>query len=110
MERKYDASLIWRKKVNEYLKKYKKIFNKIDKLVYLKVPNFNQIYYWRLLQEKKLKLTSKNKEIMSRSQIKDFIMHYERITKQMMKEHLKISNLVVYLDKEHRSRRIKFIN
>ena len=110
LERKYDASLIWRKKVNEYLKKYKKIFNKIDKLVYLKVPNFNQIYYWRLLQEKKLKLTSKNKEIMSKSQIKDFIMHYERITKQMMKEHLKISNLVVYLDKDHRSRRIKFIN
>ena len=110
LERKYDASLIWRKTVNEYLKKYKKIFKKIDKLVYLKVPNFNQIYYWRLLQEKKLKLTSKNKEIMSKSQIKDFIMHYERITKQMMKEHLKISNLVVYLDKDHRSRRIKFIN
>ena len=35
---------------------------------------------------KKLKLTSKNKNTMSKSKIKEFIMFYERITKKMMKD------------------------
>ena len=56
------------KKVNNLLKKqYKKLFKKIDKLVYLKVPDFNHIFKWRLLQEQKLKLTSKSKKTMSKN-------------------------------------------
>ena len=52
------------KKVNNQLKNnYKKLFNKIDKLVYLKAPSFNHIFKWRFDQEKKLKLTSKNKKL-----------------------------------------------
>ena len=59
IEKKYDENFIWRTKVNEYLKNgYKKLFNKIDKLIYLKAPDFDHIYKWRLLQEQKLKLTS----------------------------------------------------
>ena len=37
----------------------------------------------------KMKLTSKNKKTMSKSQVKEFIMFYERITKHMMKDFLK---------------------
>ena len=108
IEKKYDNHLKWRKSVNNNLKnQYRKIFNKLDKLVYLKVPNFNYIYKWRLLQEKKLKLTSKSKKTMSKSQIKEFIMYYERITKHMMKNSYKISDLIIYLDKDHRSKKIK---
>ena len=86
---------------------YKKIFSKIDKLVYLKAPNFNYIFQWRLNQEQKLKLTSKNKKIMSRSEVRKFIMYYERITKQMMRDFSKISDLTVFLDKKHRSIKMK---
>ena len=108
IERKYDPDLKWRKKVNDQLKKnYKKIFNKIDKLIFLKAPSFNHVFTWRLLQEKKLELTSKNKEIMSKSKIKEFIMYYERITKQMMKDFPKISDLTIFLDKNHRSKKMK---
>ena len=42
---------------------YKKIFKLIDKLIFLKVPNFKYVYKWRLLQEKKLKKTSKGKKL-----------------------------------------------
>ena len=71
IERKYDKDLKWRKKVNFYLStNYKKLFNKIDKLIYLKAPSFNHIFHWRLHQEKKLKLTSKSKKTMSKSKIK----------------------------------------
>ena len=108
IERKYDANSRWRKKVNDYLKnQYNKLFSKIDKLVYLKVPNFNNIFKWRLHQEQKLKLTTKNKGTMSKSDIKKFIMFYERITKQMMKDYTKLSDLTIFLDNNHRSKRIK---
>ena len=111
IEKKYDPDLKWRKKVNNQLKgRYKKLFNKIDKLVYLKAPSFNHIFKWRLLQEQNLKLTSKNKKIMSKSKVRDFIMYYERITRQMMKDFPKISDLTVFLDNSHRSKKMKFFN
>ena len=109
IERKYDKNVKWRKKVNNQLKKdYKKLFNKIDKIVYLKAPSFNHIFQWRLNQEQKLKLTSKNKKTMSKSKVREFIMFYERITKQMMKDFNKISDLTIFLDKKHRSKKMKF--
>ncbi len=109
IEKKHDVDLIWRKKVNNELKnRYNKIFNKIDKLIYLKAPSFDYIFKWRLLQEQKLKLASKNKNIMSKSKVKEFIMFYERITKQMMKDFNKISDLTIFLDEKHRSKKMKF--
>ena len=109
IERKHDINLAWRKKVNNQLKnRYKKLFNKIDKLVYLKAPNFEHIFKWRLLQEQKMKLTSNTKKIMSKSQVKEFIMFYERISRHMMKDFYRISDITVFLDKSHRSKKMKF--
>ncbi len=109
IERIHDPDRRWRKMINGYLKnQYKKLFSKIDKLVYLKAPNFNHIFKWRLLQEEKLKLTSKSNRTMSKIQVKEFIMFYERITKNMMKDFPKISDLTVFLDKSHRSKKMKF--
>ena len=111
IEKKYDKNLTWRNTVNNYLKnKYKKLFKRIDKLIYLKAPNFNDIFRWRLLQEQKMKLTSKSKNTMSKTQVKEFIMFYERITKNMMRDFSKISDLTVFLDKSHRSKKMKFYN
>ena len=111
IEKKYDFDFKWRKKSNKYLKNnYRKLFKKIDKLVYLKAPSFNHILKWRLHQEQKLKLISKNKGTMSKSKIKEFIMFYERITRQMMKDYSKISDITVFLDSSHRSKKIKFYN
>ena len=109
IERKYDKNFKWRKRINDQLKNnYKKLFNKIDKLVYLKAPSFNHIFKWRLHQEQKLKLTSKNKKTMSKSKVREFIMFYERITKHMMKDFYRISDLTIFLDKNHRSKKMKF--
>jgi D-glycerate 3-kinase len=109
LEKEYDPSLIWRSKVNyELQNEYAEIFNKISRLIFLKVPNFECVYKWRLLQEKKLQLTSKGKKIMSSTQVKKFIMYYERITKQMLVDLTKKAYVVLYLDKKHRFNRIKF--
>ena len=109
IERNFDRDLKWRKKVNDLLKNdYKKLFSKLDKLVYLKAPNFDHIFQWRLHQEQKLKLTSKNKKTMSKSKLKEFIMFYERITRHMMKDFSNISDLTIFLDKKHRSKKMNF--
>ena len=109
LEKNYDKNLKWRLEVNYRLKNdYAEIFNKIDKLIFLKVPNFKCVYKWRLLQEKKLQLTSKGKKIMSSTQIKEFIMYYERITKQMLVDLTKKAHAVLYLDNKHRFNKIKF--
>jgi D-glycerate 3-kinase len=109
IEKKYDLNLVWRRTVNYYLKnQYKKLFNKLDKLIYLKAPDFNWIFRWRLHQEEKMKLTSKDKKIMSKSEVRNFIMYYERLTKHMMRDLKNISDLTVYLDIKHRSKKMKF--
>ena len=107
LEKKEDINLTWRTKVNNELKeKYKKIFKMVDMMIFLKVPSFKYVYKWRELQEKKLKLQSKGKNIMTSKQIKRFIMFYERTTKNMLKDLNKKSNIIISLDKKHRLKSI----
>ena len=109
LEKHIDHNKIWRKKVNSELKKnYKKIFNMIDKLIFLKVPSFKYVLKWRLLQEKKLRITSKGNKTMSNKQIENFIMYYERLTKHMLKTLPKKADAIISIDKKHRLKSIKF--
>jgi len=110
LEKYEDKDLKWRKYVNEKLKKeYKKIFVMIDHLIFMKIPNFKVVFKWRLLQEKKLKKKSySNKKIMSYNEIKRFIMFYERITLQMMKDLSKSASVLMLLKKNHDIRKIVF--
>jgi len=109
LEKQKDNKKIWRKKVNSELKKsYRKIFKFIDKLIFLKVPNFKFVLKWRLLQEKKLRITSKGNKTMNDKQIENFIMFYERITKHMLKTLPKKADVTISIDESHRLKSIKF--
>ena len=109
LEKQKDKKRIWRQTVNKELKnKYKKIFNLIDKLIFLKVPSFKYVYKWRLLQEKKLRAKSRGNKTMSNEQVKNFIMYYERLTKNMLKILPKKANTVISIDESHRLKSIKF--
>ena len=110
LEKYEDKDLIWRKYVNEKLKKeYKKLFAMIDHFIFMKIPNFNMVFKWRLLQEKKLKKKSySNKKIMSYNEIKRFIMFYQRITLQMIKDLSKSASIVMLLKKNHEIKKVLF--
>lgn len=109
LERREDQKQIWRKKVNNELKsRYKKVFDLIDTIVFLKIPSFKYVYKWRLLQERKLKKTSKGRKIMNPKQLKKFIMFYERITRHMLKTLDTKSKVVLNIDTNHRFKSIKF--
>ena len=109
LEKDNDKKKIWRNKVNQELKKnYKKIFQLIDKIIFLKVPSFKHVFKWRLLQEKKLRIISKGSKTMSGNQIKNFIMYYERLTKHMLKTFIYKADSIVKVDKKHKLQSIKF--
>ena len=109
LEKQKDNKRIWRQKVNLELKKnYYKIFNLIDKLIFLKVPSFKYVFKWRLLQEKKLRITGKGNKTMNDKQIENFVMYYERITKHMLKTLPKTADAVICIDEKHRLKSIRF--
>ena len=79
----------------------------IDHFIFMKVPNFKMVLKWRLLQEKKLKKKSHpSKKIMSYNEIKRFIMFYERITLQMLKDLSKSASMVMMLKKNHEVKKL----
>ena len=109
LENQKDNKKVWRKKVNWEIKKnYKKIFDLIDKLIFLKVPSFKYVFKWRLLQEKKLRISSKGSKTMNDKQIENFVMYYERITKHMLKTLPKTADTVISIDEKHRLKSIRF--
>tara|TARA_B100000886_G_C20426266_1_gene494203 strand:+ start:5686 stop:6603 length:918 start_codon:yes stop_codon:yes gene_type:complete len=109
LEKQNDKKRVWRERVNLELKNnYKKIFNLIDKLIFLRVPSFKYVLKWRLLQEKKLRISAKGNKTMSDKQIGNFIMYYERVTKHMLKILPKTADTVINIDYKHRLKSIKF--
>ena len=108
LEKHQDKKRIWRYRVNQELKNnYKKIFKMINKVIFLKVPSFKYVLKWRLLQEKKLRITTKSKKVMTDTQIKKFIMFYERLTKHMLKTLTYKADAVIKIDTNHRLKTIK---
>jgi D-glycerate 3-kinase len=75
------------------------------------VPNFNKVLAWRGLQEKKLAYSKKNMsqnkmKIMTKSQIKRFIMFYERITKKMLIDMPNFADIIVPISSNHQPKKI----
>ena len=112
LEKNEDKDLIWRKLVNEKLKKdYKKVFSMIDHYIFMKAPDFKVVFKWRLLQEAKLKKKSKYiNKTMSYNEIKKFVMFYQRITLQMIKDLSKSASIVMFLKKNHEVKKVLFRN
>ena len=114
IEKTEDKSLRWRKYVNKQLEtKYKKLFNKLDGLIYLKVRNFCLLRKWRLKQEKKLWLktsSKKNLKIMNKKEVINFMSTYQRITQHMFNDMPKISSVIMNLNDKHQINKIQFIN
>ena len=112
LEKVHDQDIKWRSHVNNQLKtKYKSLFNQLDGLVYLKAKNFNLLKNWRLKQERKLWVKTKNKKnlkIMSSGDVINFMQTYQRITQQMFKDAIKSSSIIMNLNSNHQIQNIKF--
>ena len=104
LEREEDPNGIWSKWSNKELAgSYQNLFNKIDLLLMIKVPDMNDIFESRWLQEKTLsKMISGNgldDKIMNKDEVWRFVMHYERLTRYVLEEIPKFSDIVLNRDK-----------
>ena len=105
LEKIDDLKLVWRKFVNQQLKsKYKKLYNHLNTLLYLKVKNFSLLQRWRLKQEKKLWLKNRklsNNKIMSKKEVIRFMQTYQRVTQNMLKGAPKYASIILNLNSNH---------
>ena len=112
LEKVYDQAAKWRTYVNKQLKtKYKSLFKQLDELLYLKAKNFNLLRNWRIKQERKLWVKTKNRKnlkIMSSGDVINFMQTYQRITQQMFKDAVKNSSVIMNLNDNHQIQNIRF--
>ena len=109
LEKINDPKNQWRNFYNKKLKiEYKKLFKLFDELIFLKTSSFNNVYKWRLKQEKTNQSKNKKSKRMSANEIKVFVQHYEKITKWMMKDLNKKAAIVIKFEKNHQISSIDF--
>ena len=73
-------------------------------MIYLKAKNFSLLQKWRLKQEKKLWLKTKNRsshKIMNKGDIINFMQTYQRITQNMFKNTPKYASIILNLNDNH---------
>ena len=92
MEAEQDPSLVWRTEVNRQLAtEYADVFGHLDALLLLQAPSFDAVFEWRWQQEQRLSEQFQQDHpdrpdpTMSRSEVADFVLHYQRLTEHALK-------------------------
>jgi D-glycerate 3-kinase len=86
LEAEADADGRWRRFVNQALGgDYQVLFGRIDLLIELRAPSFEQVLAWRNEQEAPLRRTG-GPGVMDEAQLARFIQHYERLTRWIDQE------------------------
>ena len=101
LEKLKDQKIIWRRFVNKQLKsKYKKLYDQLNCLLFIKAKNFSLLRQWRIKQEKKLSLKSRSNKlkIMSDKEIINFMQTYQRVTQNMFKSVPKYASIILNLN------------
>lgn len=109
LESTEDADGSWRNFVNSALRAdFTEIFNRLDSLLMLRAPSFEQVFAWRSLQEEKLirqrasVIDTDLDGLMDSEEIKHFIQHFERLTRHALNTLPEKADLVFHLDVRHR--------
>ena len=104
-----DGDGSWRNFVNNSLRSdFADLFGRLDSLLMLQAPSFEQVFTWRSLQEEKLKrhraarFDADTSGVMSPEEIGRFIQHFERLTRHSLNTLPKKADWVFHLDSQHR--------
>ncbi len=103
LEEREDADGTWRQYVNAQLEgPYRQLFGQLDLLLMLQIPGWEMVYHWRKRQEQQLAAKSSGAGIMGDTELRRFIMHYERLTRHQLRDLPKRAELVMALDEQQR--------
>ena len=109
LEKSKDPKYIWRNFYNSKLKKeYKKLFGLFNEYIFMRASSFDNVFNWRLKQEKNNQSKNRNSKKMLPNEIKVFIQHYEKISKWMIKDLSKKASIVIKIEKNQRISSINF--
>jgi len=103
LEIEEDPDGVWSKWSNRELAgDYQRLFERFDLLVTIKLPNMEDVYESRWLQEQTLAKTlieaELREKIMTRAQVDRFVMHYERLTRYVQEEIPAYADIVIERD------------
>lgn len=99
LERDEDPHGIWRTRVNAALGgPYAALFRRLDRLVMLRVPDWDSVRRWRRQQEQALPSGQR----MDGAALGRFLMHYERLTRWMIEEVPGRADVTLGLRRDHR--------
>ena len=108
LEKKFDKDKKWRIFYNKQLKhEYSKLFKLFDRTIFLKTSSFSSIVNWRLQHEKMMATKNKKDKAMNKKDVLQFIQHYEKITKWMIKTMPSQSDLCISVNKKHKIIKLK---
>ena len=109
LENTYDKNTNWRKYYNSLLSnEYKSVFSLFEKKIYIKAPSFKYILKWRYAQEKRNASNSNNKNIMNKAKLKEFIQHYEKLTKWMMLTMPNQADILIKINSNQKIKKLLF--
>lgn len=100
LEREEDAGARWRRYVNAALAgSYQRLFDRIDRLIFLAAPDFSVVGRWRGEQEQTLRAVGRG---MDDATLTRFIQHYGRITRHMLDDMPHRADMLIQLDTQRR--------
>jgi D-glycerate 3-kinase len=103
-EREQDSDARFRHHANAQLAgPYRTLFDMIDVLVFLAVPDMPSVLRWRGEQEQRLRGSAAPNApgLMSAAQLERFVQSFERISRHMLMEMPARADLVLRLDRDH---------
>ena len=99
LEAHQDSGGIWRRYVNDALAgPYQSLFARLERLLYLAVPDLDAVIRWRTQQE----LQRPEAQRMSDPAIREFVEHYQRLTEWMLQTMVDTADFVGFLDANHK--------
>lgn len=104
LERDEDGDGAWRHYVNQQLAEhYPALFDRLDALLYLRIPDWSAVLDWRRQQEAETAAASGSKanRIMDESQLQRFIQHYQRLTEHALNSLPAKADVVRQIDHDH---------
>lgn len=103
LEREHDADGRWRHWCNQALANdYPALWQRCDRLWFLRPPDFAVVPRWRWEQEQHLQAAEPGRAGMGRAGIERFVQYYERVSRQALRTLPALADRVIALDDQRR--------
>ena len=102
LEREQDPEGIWRRYCNRALAHYAPLWQRLDRLLWLRAPGFEVVPRWRGQAEDALRIAHPGRRAMTPEQLGHFVQLFERVSRQAERSLPAIADEIVLLDAERR--------